>query len=314
MNQPQTSISHSTSSSRSTLSSRSRFSLGRFSIHSVFILVCIACLYPFLIIVGTSFQSENDILTYGYTIIPKHFDLTAYRVILHNPAVLLQSYLVTISTTVIGTLAGLWITTSFAFAISRKDYPYRRQLSFYIFFTMLFQGGLVPSYILMVSWLGLKNSVLALILPFLITGWHVLLMKGFLQSLPDALFESAKLDGASEFTIFTRIVIPLSKPALATLGLFLVLEYWNDWWLTLLYIDDESKMKLQYLLIRVLRNLEFLNSAEAMQYGLVKPGQQVPSLGARMAMCMLAAGPMLVVFPFFQKYFVQGLTVGAVKG
>lgn len=314
MNQPQTSISHSTSSSRSTLSSRSRFSLGRFSIHSVFILVCIACLYPFLIIVGTSFQSENDILTNGYKIIPKHFDLTAYRVILHNPAVLLQSYLVTISTTVIGTLAGLWITTSFAFAISRKDYPYRKQLSFYIFFTMLFQGGLVPSYILMVSWLGLKNSVLALILPFLITGWHVLLMKGFLQSLPDALFESAKLDGASEFTIFTRIVIPLTKPALATLGLFLVLEYWNDWWLTLLYIDDESKMKLQYLLIRVLRNLEFLNSAEAMQYGLVKPGQQAPSLGARMAMCMLAAGPMLVVFPFFQKYFVQGLTVGAVKG
>ncbi|NOU69244.1 ABC transporter permease subunit [Paenibacillus sp. LMG 31461] len=295
-------------------SARSPFMLSTWIIHAIFILVCIACMYPFLVIVGTSFQNENDILKSGYSILPKQFDLSAYRVILHNPAVLLNAYMVTIYTTLIGTVAGLWITTSFAFTISRKDYAYRKQLSFYVFFTMLFQGGLVPSYILMVSWLDLKNNVLALILPFLITGWHVLLMRGFLQTLPDALFESAKIDGASEFTIFTRIVLPLTKPALATLGLFLVLQYWNDWWLTLLYIDHENKMKLQYLLIRVLRNMEFLNSAEAIQYGLVKPGQQVPSLSARMAMCILAAGPMLVIFPFFQRYFVQGLTVGSVKG
>ncbi|OAS18049.1 sugar ABC transporter permease [Paenibacillus oryzisoli] len=288
--------------------------LSTWIIHGIFILVCVACLYPFLVIIGTSFQNESDIMTYGYSILPKKIDLTAYRVILHDPAVLLNAYMVTIYTTLIGTVAGLWITTSFAYTISRKDYAYRKGLSFYVFFTMLFQGGLVPSYILMVSWLDLKNNLLALILPFLITGWHVLLMRGFLQTLPDALFESAKIDGASELTIFTRIVIPLSKPALATLGLFLVLQYWNDWWLTLLYIDHENKMKLQYLLIRVLRNMEFLNSAEAMQYGLVKPGQQVPSLAARMAMCILAAGPMLVIFPFFQRYFVQGLTVGSVKG
>ncbi|MNQ82504.1 L-arabinose transport system permease protein AraQ [compost metagenome] len=293
---------------------RSPLMLSTWIIHGIFMLVCIACLYPFLVIIGTSFQNENDILRYGYSILPKQFDLTAYRVILHDPAVLLHAYMVTIYTTLIGTVAGIWITTSFAYTISRKDYAYRKGLSFYVFFTMLFQGGLVPSYILMVSWLDLKNNLLALILPFLITGWHVLLMRGFLQTLPDALFESAKIDGASELTIFTRIVIPLSKPALATLGLFLVLQYWNDWWLTLLYIDHENKMKLQYLLIRVLRNMEFLNSAEAMQYGLVKPGQQVPSLAARMAMCILAAGPMLVIFPFFQRYFVQGLTVGSVKG
>lgn len=293
---------------------RSPLLLSTWIIHGIFMLVCIACLYPFLVIIGTSFQNESDIMTYGYSILPKKIDLTAYRVILHNPAVLLNAYMVTIYTTLIGTVAGIWITTSFAYTISRKDYAYRKQLSFYVFFTMLFQGGLVPSYILMVSWLDLKNNLLALILPFLITGWHVLLMRGFLQTLPDALFESAKIDGASELTIFTRIVIPLSKPALATLGLFLVLQYWNDWWLTLLYIDHENKMKLQYLLIRVLRNMEFLNSAEAMQYGLVKPGQQVPSLAARMAMCILAAGPMLVIFPFFQRYFVQGLTVGSVKG
>lgn len=293
---------------------RSPSKLSTWIIHGIFIVVCIACLYPFLVIIGTSFQNETDILLSGYSILPKQFDLTAYQVILHNPGVLLNAYVVTIFTTLVGTVAGMWITTSFAFTISRKDYAYRKQLSFFVFFTMLFQGGLVPSYILMVSWLDLKNNLLALILPFLITGWHVLLMRGFLQTLPDALFESAKIDGATEFTIFTRIVLPLSKPALATLGLFLVLQYWNDWWLTLLYIDHEDKMKLQYLLIRVLRNMEFLNSAEAIQYGLVKPGQQVPSLSARMAMCILAAGPMLVIFPFFQRYFVQGLTVGSVKG
>jgi putative aldouronate transport system permease protein len=293
---------------------RSPSKLSTWIIHGIFIVVCIACLYPFLVIIGTSFQNETDILLSGYSILPKQFDLTAYQVILHNPGVLLNAYVVTIFTTLVGTMAGMWITTSFAFTISRKDYAYRKQLSFFVFFTMLFQGGLVPSYILMVSWLDLKNNLLALILPFLITGWHVLLMRGFLQTLPDALFESAKIDGATEFTIFTRIVLPLSKPALATLGLFLVLQYWNDWWLTLLYIDHEDKMKLQYLLIRVLRNMEFLNSAEAIQYGLVKPGQQVPSLSARMAMCILAAGPMLVIFPFFQRYFVQGLTVGSVKG
>jgi len=166
----------------------------------------------------------------------------------------------------------------------------------------------------MVKWLGLKNNILALILPYLISGWFVLLMKGFIQSIPDALFESAKLDGAGELLIFIRIVLPLSKTALATLGLFLTLQYWNDWWLTLLYIDKEKLMKLQYILIRVLRNMEFLNSAEAAQYGLVKEGMQVPTLAARMAMCILAAGPVLVIFPFFQKYFVRGLTVGSVKG
>lgn len=294
--------------------SKPSLSYGQASIHAIFILVCVACLYPFLVIVGTSVQNENDIIQYGYSVIPKRIDLTAYHMILINPKVLLNAYFVTIYTTAIGTIVGMWVTISFAFTISRKDYPYRKQLSFYVFFTMLFQGGLVPSYILIVNWLDLKNNVLALIVPLLISGWNVLLMKGFLQSLPDAMFESAKIDGAGEFTIFTKIVIPLSKPALATLGLFLVLQYWNDWWLTLLYIDHENLMKLQYLLIRVLKNMEFLNSAEAMQYGLVKGGQQVPNLGARMAMCLLAAGPMLIIFPFFQKYFVKGLTVGSVKG
>jgi putative aldouronate transport system permease protein len=288
--------------------------VGQWFIHAVFALVCVACLYPFLVIIGTSFQSEEAIIRRGYSIIPESLDWTAYRMIMNDPWVLLRTYGVTILTTIAGTIVAMWVTASYAFAISRKDYSYRTFLAFFVFFTMLFHGGLVPTYILMVKWLGLKNSILALILPYLISGWYVLLMKGFLQTLPEALFESAKIDGAGELRIFTQIVLPLSKPPLATLALFISLQYWNDWWLTLLYVDNGKLMTLQYMLIRVLKNMEFLNSAEAIQYGLVKEGMLVPTLSARMAMCILAAGPMLVVFPFFQKYFVRGLTVGSVKG
>lgn len=288
--------------------------VGKLFIHLVFVALCIACVFPFLVIIGTSVQNENDIVKFGYSIVPKHFTWDAYRVILHSPGTLLHSYLVTIATTLIGSIVGMWVTTSYAYAISRKDYRFRSFLAFFVFFTMLFHGGMVPSYILMVKWLGLKNTMLALILPYLISGWFVMLMKGFLQTIPEAVIESAKIDGAGELRIFARIVLPISKPALATLGLFFALQYWNDWWLTLLYIDHDNLMKLQYLLIRVLKNMEYLNSAEAIEYGLVKPGMLVPSLSARMAMCILAAGPMLLVFPLFQKYFVQGLTVGSVKG
>lgn len=283
-------------------------------IHMIFIIICAACIYPFLIILGSSFQTQKDIITNGYAIIPKEISLVAYKMILKDPSVLLNSYMVTIISTIIGTILGMWVITSYAYTISRRDFKYRKQLSFYVFFTMLFNGGMVPSYILIAKWLDLKNNIFALILPMLISGWFVLLMKGFLQTIPESLVESAKIDGAGEVYAFIKIVLPISKPALATIGLFLVLQNWNDWWLTLLYIDKDNLMKLQYLLIRVLKNMEFLNSAEAIQYGLVKDGMEIPTQSARMAMCVLAAGPMLGVFPFFQKYFVRGITVGSVKG
>jgi putative aldouronate transport system permease protein len=179
---------------------------------------------------------------------------------------------------------------------------------------MLFNGGLVPSYILISKWLGLKDSIFALIIPGLCGAWNILMMKGFFQSIPTSLIESAKLDGAGEFRIFTGIIIPISKPAFATIGLFFVLAYWNEWYFSMLYIDTSSKVKLQYLLMTILKNVEFLNSPEAMQYGMTNHMVAIPTLSARMAMCVIAAGPILVVFPFFQKYFVKGLTVGAVKG
>ena len=173
---------------------------------------------------------------------------------------------------------------------------------------------MVPSYILISKWLNLKNNILALILPMVCSGWYILMMKGFFQTVPTSMIESAKIDGAKELYIFTRIVMPVSKPAFATIGLFYILGSWNDWWLSLLYIESEKLVKLQYLLMKVLSNIEFLNSYDALRYGLVSGNTQIPTYSTRMAMCILATGPIIIIFPFFQKYFVKGITIGAVKG
>jgi putative aldouronate transport system permease protein len=283
-------------------------------IHIIFIIICGICLYSFLIIVGSSFKTQQDIMDYGYSVIPQHFSLDAYKMVLENPTQLLNSYVITIITTVIGSLAGVWITSSYAYVISRKNYRYKKGLSFYVFFTMLFNGGLVTFYIHIVKWMGLKDNILSLILPMLVNAWYILVMKGFFQSIPESLIESAKIDGAGEFYTFIKIVISILNPAIPSIALFYVLGYCNDWWLSMIFIESEKLMKLQYMLIKILKNMEFLNSAAAFKLGAVKAGMEAPTLGARMAMCVLAAGPVLMIFPFFQKYFVKGITVGAVKG
>lgn len=283
-------------------------------INSILVILAFTCLYPFLMILGASFQSEAEIMESGYKILPQTFSIEAYKSVLQNPYAIINSYKVTIITTVVTTLLGLWVVSTYAYVVSRKDYKYRKILSFYVFFTMLFSGGMVPSYILISNWLGLKDNLLALILPLVANAWNILLMKGFFQSIPTALIEAGKIDGASEMYIFAKIVVPISKPAFATIALFYILAAWNDWQLSLLYIDSDSKIKLQYLLVKILNNIEFLNSYDAIKYGLVREPISVPTNSARMAMCVLAAGPIVVIFPFFQKYFVKGISVGSVKG
>jgi len=287
--------------------------INKLFIHLFLIAIGLLCVIPLWLVISTSLMHEMDIAIDGYSFFPKRLTFLAYETVLKNPAQLIQSYAVTTFVTIVGTIVGLWLTAAIAYVITRKDYKYRNKLSFYIFFTMLFNGGLVPSYILISNWLGLYNNILALIVPYLVSAWFVLLMKGFLQSIPPALIESAKIDGAGELRIFVGMILPIAKPALATVGLFMVLQYWNDWWLSMLYVDNEKMYTLQFLLIRVMRNLEFLNSDYARVH-LNLSMIDVPTLSARMAMSVLAAGPMLFVFPFFQKYFVKGLTVGSVKG
>lgn len=273
----------------------------------------ILCILPLLLILSISLSKEMDLLTDGYALIPKTPTLEAYAMVFRHPDQLLSSYGVTITVTVAGTFFSLLITSMLAYVLSRRDYPLARKTSFFVFFPMLFSGGLVPWYILVARTLGMRDTLFALIVPYLVIPWFVLLMKGFLSSMPASILEAARIDGASEYRIFFRLVLPLNKPGIATVALFCALLYWNDYWLSLLFIQTTRTVSLQFLLFRIMSNIDFLTSALAIQAG-VRTQVDLPQQSARMAMCILAAGPMMFVFPFFQKYFVKGLTVGAVKG
>lgn len=283
--------------------------------HVLLIVLCVFCVGSFLLVLGSSFQSESEIQKIGYRMIPHEFSLEAYKAVFMSPGMIFDSYMVTIITTVVGTIIGLCISASAGYVISRKNYRYRKILSFFIFFTMLFNGGLVPTYILMTQWLHLKNTIWALILPLVVNAWYIILMRGFFQGIPDSIMEAARIDGASELRIFFGIVLPLSKPVLATIALFYALAYWNDWYQSLLYIDNQKFYKLQYLLMQILKKSQFLNSAAGQAVmGTGASTADMPTLNLRMAMCVVAVGPLLIAFPFFQKYFVKGITVGSVKG
>lgn len=286
----------------------------KFVLYLILILAAVCCLYPFLLVLGSSFQSQDEIMSIGYKALPKIPTLTAYKTILASPQQIVDSYVITIIVSLIVTIVGTWLTATFAYVISRKDFKYRKIFSFFIFFTMLFNGGLVPTYILISKWLHMSNTVWALICPILLSAWNIILMKGFFAAIPSALIESAKLDGASELVTFIKIIIPISTPAFATIALFGLLNAWNSWMPSMLYTENQKLYTLQYMLQQVMNNISFLNSEAALQYGLVNENTQIPTYSVRMAMCILTTGPILVVFPFFQKYFTQGLTVGSVKG
>ncbi|MDF2924886.1 MAG: sugar transporter permease [Paenibacillaceae bacterium] len=283
-------------------------------IHLLFIAVSVAMVGPLLLIISISFSDETDLLMNGYSFLPRVFSMEAYSLVLQAPKAIMQAYGVTILVTIAGTVTGLFLTATTAYSISRTNFRYGRVGTFYIFFTMLFSGGLVPSYILMTQVLHLKDTLWALILSGLITPFNIMIMRGFMVKVPVEIIESAKVDSAREWTIFFRIILPLSTPALATLGLFISFSYWNSWFPAMLYIDNPQLVPLQLMLVRIMDSIEFISQNEQMLSQMGSLQTDFPALSARMAMVVLAAGPMLVVFPFFQRYFVQGLTVGSLKG
>ena len=280
-------------------------------VHLVLIIASILFVIPILYVISISVTSDSEIISHGYRLIPQKISVLAYEYIFKTPKQLLNSYSVSIFITVVGTGLSLTLTTMLAYMVSRPDFKYRKQMSFFIFFTMLFNGGLVPTYMLITQYLHLKNTIWVLILPYVINAWFVLLMRSFLSTIPMSLLESAQIDGSSEIQTFFLIVMPLSKPALATIGLLISFNYWNDWWLSMLYIDERKLLPLQYMLYKIMSDIEFLT--QQMSANVNVSLKDIPSEAARMATCILAAGPMLLVFPFFQKYFVKGLTVGAIK-
>lgn len=282
-------------------------------IHLVLLLFAALCIIPFITVVSISLSNEAEIARNGYSILPRGFSLKAYEYILKSPMTILKSYGVTIAVCIVGTLLSLLVMSLCAYPLSRRDFKFRNQISFYVFFTMLFNGGLVPTYIWVSKYMGMGNTFWALVLPVVVSPWYLLLLRTFFQSIPYEIIESATIDGATELQIYANLIVPLSKPALATVALFSVLGFWNDWFRGLLYIEDPDLVTLQYMLYRMMRNIQELQNS--IMSGLVDLNvTNLPNETARMAMCVLAAGPMIFVFPFFQKYFVKGLTVGSVKG
>lgn len=277
-----------------------------------FIILCAIIIVPFVLIVSVSLSNEADVLKNGYSFLPENFDLTAYRYVFLNPTSIINAYKVTIIYSVAATFLGVLLMAMFAYPLSQKPLPGRVTISFLLYFTMLFSGGLVPTYILTANYLHLSNTIWVYIVTGLISPWYVFMMRTFFSDIPDAIIESALIDGANDFTIFARFIIPLSKPIIATIALFLFLGKWNDWNTALLYITDDKLVSLQYLLQKIMMNIQLIQNSDFAAS--VASSKAVPAETVRMAMVVIVAGPALMVFPFFQKYFVKGLTVGSVKG
>lgn len=283
---------------------------------NIVLMICaLACIIPFVFVVIISFTSEASLKTNGYQFIPSEWSLDAYRYVLESGGQLLQSYGVTILVTVLGTIIGLFLIATYAYVLSRRSFAYRKFFTIVSFIPMLFSGGMVSTYLIVTQFLHLKNSIWALILPLAMNTFYVIVLRTFFEtSVPEAVIESARIDGAGEWRLFFKIVLPISLPGIATIALFLTLGYWNDWFNAMLYIDVDSLLPLQYLLIRIENSMEFLaDNAAMMGLSGMTGALSLPKETAKMAIVVLTTAPIVFAYPFFQKYFVRGLTVGAVK-
>jgi len=281
--------------------------------YPVITILSLICLIPFIIIVSSSLTQEQSIIANGYNFIPKVFSIEAYKTLFAYPGDIIRAYGITILVTLLGTLIGLFLTAMTAFVLSVKSFPWANRFSFFFYFTTLFSGGLVPWYILCVQYLHFKTyPIMAMILPYLFNIFYLIIMKTFIKTtIPEAIIESARIDGAGYFRIFIQLILPLTKSALATIGLFIALVYWNDWYLSYLFVAKSKYYSLQFFLYRMI-SMEDAISKLAAAKNVSMP--DMPKEGIRMAMTVIATGPILLLYPFVQKYFVKGLTIGAVKG
>lgn len=282
---------------------------------SVLLAFVIIALLPVLLIVIASFTSENALIRNGYSFIPAEWSVDAYYYMVKQGVVIIRSYGVSFLVTILGTALSVLLTTMLAYPMSRKSFRYRNVLAFFVFFTMLFNGGIVPSYIMWTRIFHIKNTLLALLIPnYLVTAFNVILVKNYYtNSIPDSLIEAAQIDGAKEITIFSKIMLPLAVPTVATISLFTGLCYWNDWTNGLYYIDNEKLYSIQQLLMKIMNNIQALRSnsnAALLGTGAV----DLPGTSIRMAMAVIGILPIMLVYPFVQKYLVRGVVVGAVKG
>lgn len=283
-------------------------------LHTIFILLCIIAAAPFLLLISSSITEESTLLQYGYSFFPKKVSFYAYEYLFQSGGKIIRGLGLSVLVTIVGTACSILMTVMFAYPISRKELPHRNLFSFLVFFTMLFNGGLVPTYMMYTQIFHIKNTIWALIIPsLLMNAFYIIMMRSFFVSnIPDSLIEAARIDGAGEFRILFRIVLPLSKPMLATLALMVGLGYWNDWMNSLYYITDDSLYTLQAILNNIITSITFLQSST--MGSVASAVAAMPSTGIRMVIAVVGVIPVLVIYPFFQKYFVKGIVVGGVKG
>ena len=275
-------------------------------------ILCILVLFPFWLLVAASFTDSNALTQNGYQVWPNPFTLEAYKIVFADATPIIKAYGVTAVFSIATMVGSLLFMSLIAYPLSRQSLKGRGIINFYIYFTMLFNGGLVPTYLIVAGLLHLNDTIWVYILPALTSPWHIFMMRTFFQGIPGEIIESASMDGASEFRILFTMIMPLSKPVLATVALMTFLSQWNNWNTALIYISNPDLFSLQYFLQKMMENIRLIteNPAIAGMFDL----SSIPTETVRMAMAIVVAGPALVVFPFFQKYFVKGLTVGSVKG
>lgn len=289
--------------------------IGQMIMHLICIILCILCIAPFLLLIISSLTEEATLVRDGYAFLPKAWSLESYAYIAKKASTIFRAYGITIFVTVVGTLCSLFMTIMFAYPLSRKELPCRYPISFFIFFTMLFNGGLIPTYMMYTNTFHIKNTIFALLIPgLLMNGFFVIMMRSFFtSSIPDALIEAARMDGAGEYKILFQIIVPLSVPMIATLALMVGLGYWNDWLNGLYYLTDTRLFSIQNVLNKMITDVQFLKTNVSQAASAIDTSS-MPSAGIRMAIAVIGVLPVLVIYPFFQKYFVKGIVVGGVKG
>jgi putative aldouronate transport system permease protein len=294
---------------------RKRFDLTTIAKHTTFLVLCFLCLYPLALVLGISFSDELEIAKSGFSAIPVKFSTKAYEFLFTSADTVIRAYALTIFVTVVGTAVSTLIIAMFAYPLSRKDFRERKFFNGTIILTMLFSGGLIPWFMVCVNVLHINDTVLALILPYLMSPWYVVIMRTFFKSsIPDSIVESAKMDGAGELKIFFSIVIHLAAPGMATIALFNTITYWNDYWINMTLVNDPMLYNLQFLMMRVQMNIQYL-SANAANLGAASAEivRNLPSRSAQMAMTIITIGPIVLAYPFFQRFFVKGITIGSLK-
>ena len=292
-----------------------KFSIGKAAMMILLLVFALLCVFPFYLTLIGSMTNEHEIRTLGYSLWPQTLDFTAYYVLFRNSEKIIRGGLISVSVLLIGTPLCVLVNAMLAYPISQKRVKYRNALAFISFFTMLFNGGMIPWYIVCVNLLRLKDSLFALILPYLANAVYVMFFVNYFRSVPAEMSESAMIDGARDLRTFFQIMLPVSVPVIATVALFAGLEYWNDWWLGIMLIDKTELQPLQILLRTIVSNIQFLNSISSSGSTVASNLKAaLPSESIKMATCIVTIGPIIFLYPFMQRYFIKGIMIGAVKG